>query len=75
MKPIYQPDVQVLMDSINNQILSVQKELYDDYLSKLTQRTGHLKEALTELYMKNTPIEYELTELEKIELQEIKNEQ
>ena len=75
MKPIYQPDVQVLMDSINNQILSVQKELYDDYLSKLTQRTGHLKEALTELYRKNTPIEYELTELEKIELQEIKNEQ
>ena len=75
MKPIYQQDVQALMDSINNQILSVQKELYDDYLSKLTQRTGHLKEALTELYRKNTPIEYELTELEKIELQEINNEQ
>ena len=75
MKPIYQPDVQLLMDSINNQILSVQKELYDDYLLKLTQRTGHLKEALTELYRKNTPTGYELTELEKIELQEINNEQ
>ena len=75
MKPIYQPDVQLLMDSINNQILSVQKELYDDYLLKLTQRTGHLKEALTELYRKNTPIGYELTELEEIELQEMSNEQ
>ena len=58
MKPRYQPDVQALMDSINNQILSVQKELYEDYLLKLTQRTGHLKKALTELYRKNTPIEY-----------------
>ena len=75
MKPIYQPDVQALMDSINNQILSVQKELYDDYFLKLTQRTGHLKKALTELYRKNTPTGYELTELEKIQLQEINNEQ
>ena len=58
MKPIYQPDVQVLMDSINNQILSVQRELYDDYLLKLTQRTGHLQQALTELYRKNAPIRY-----------------
>jgi len=75
MKPIYQPDVQVLMDSINNQILSVQKELTEEFDRKMIQRTGHLQQALTELYRKNTPIEYELTELEKIELQEINNEQ
>ena len=75
MKPIYQPDVQLLMDSINNQILSVQKELTEEFDRKLTQRTGHLKKALTELYRKNTPTGYELTELEQIELQEMNNEQ
>jgi len=75
MKAIYQPDVQLLMDSINNQILSVQKELTEEFDRKLTQRTGHLKKALTELYRKNTPTGYELTELEQIELQEMNNEQ
>ena len=75
MKPIYQPDVQALMDSINNQILSVQKELTEEFDRKMIQRTGHLQEALTELYRKNTPIEYELTELEEIELQEMNDEQ
>ena len=58
MKPIYQPDVQALMDSINNQILSVQRELTEEFDRKMIQRTGHLQQALTELYRKNTPIEY-----------------
>ena len=75
MKPIYQPDVQLLMDSINNQILSVQKELTEEFDRKMNQCTKHLQQALTELYRKNTPTGYELTELEKIELQEINNEQ
>ena len=74
MKPIYQPDVQLLMDSINNQILSVQKELTEEFDRKMIQRTGRLKEAITELYRKNTPSGYELTELEKIELQEMDDE-
>lgn len=75
MKPIYQPDVQLLIDSINNQILSVQRELTEEFERKMNQRTGHLQEALTKLYRGNIPIGYELTELDEIELQEMKDEQ
>jgi len=77
MKPIYQPDVQLLMDSINNQILSVQRELTEEFERKMSQRTGHLQEALTKLYRENIPIGYDLTELEQIELelQEMRDEQ
>lgn len=75
MKPIYQPDVQLLMDSYRNQILSVQKELAEEFERKMNQRTAHLQEALTKLYRDSIPIKYELTELDKIELQEMKDEQ
>lgn len=77
MKPIYQPDVQLLVDPINNQILSVQRELTEEFERKMNQRTGHLQKALTKLYRENIPIGYDLTELEQIELelQEMKDEQ
>jgi len=75
MKTIYQPDVQAQMDAYLNQIRRVQKELTQEFERKMNQRTGHLQEALTKLYRENMPIGYELTELDEIELQEMKYEQ
>jgi vacuolar-type H+-ATPase subunit I/STV1 len=66
MKPIFHSDVQDLIDTIENQILSIQKELTEEFDRKMTQRTGHLQEALKKLYRDNSPINYELTELEEI---------
>lgn len=75
MKPIYQPDVQAQMGAYLNQIRRVQKELTDEFERKMNQRTGHIRNALETLYRENTPIGYELTELDEIELQEMKDEQ
>ena len=52
MKPVYQEKVQSLITAYENQILSIQKELSEEFKRKMNQRTGHLQEALTKLYRK-----------------------
>lgn len=69
MKPIYQSDVQRLMDKYENEILRIQKELGEEFKKKMAQRTDPIKRALEMLYRENEPIGYEcdLEELSRID--------
>ena len=74
MKAIYEDKVQALINAIEKQYQSVVNEEYEAFQNKVEKRTGVLTKALDKLLRENKPLCYEMSEFDKLELEQMNKE-
>lgn len=74
MKAIYEDKVQALINAIEKQYQSVVNEEYEAFQDKVEKRTGVLTKALDKLLRENKPLCYEMSEFDKLELEQMNKE-